>query len=98
MTLDGVLAVSNVGAAPAAASVASIGISPDGAMHPGDTALRTVPVAALKPGQERRVQVRVALPKGTSVSGKFVIAAANAGSTVTAVNPANDVAVRGPMK
>ncbi len=95
--LRGKIAVANVGAIAAGGSVASIGLSPDGVLHAGDTVLESVSVAALRPGQERRIRVTVKLPAGISTSGGYALVLANADGRVTEANAGNDVAVFGPL-
>lgn len=93
-----VVVVGNSGAADAAKSSLSVGLSPDGTLHPADPVLRTVDVAALKAGRQRRLNFNVPLAQGVATTGKFVIAVANRSGTVPDGNRANDAAAFGPMR
>lgn len=96
--LRAVFIVSNAGPVAAPVSTAWICVSPDGVFHEGDAVLKGVPVKSLAPGRSRRLSVKVAVPEGMDVRGRYAIVVANADGAVAEADRANDAAASGPMK
>ncbi|MCE9637741.1 MAG: hypothetical protein K8T90_18735 [Planctomycetes bacterium] len=96
--VDGYVLLSNVGDAPSAPWTLLVALSPDAAMHPVDTVLKSIAVPSLVVGKLRKVHVKLTLPAGTVTTGQYVLALANAVQPTTDPNAANDAAPFGPLR
>jgi hypothetical protein len=79
-------------------TVLRIYLSADRILDPSDVLLSEKRVGTLKNGETRTKHLNVHLPEGTSASGQFVIAFADADNVVDEVNEANNIVAFGPIE
>jgi hypothetical protein len=73
-------------------------LSADPILDPSDVFLSEVGVGTLKPGETKTRHLNVHLPEGTSASGQFVIAFADADNVVPETNEENNIVPFGPIE
>lgn len=73
-------------------------LSTDPILDSSDVLLSEKGVGALKNGESTTRRLNVPLPEGTSASGQFVIAFADADNVVSETNEANNIVVFGPIE
>jgi hypothetical protein len=97
-TLSGEFDVINPSTQSVPPTVLRIYLSADRILDPGDLLLSEKHVGTLNNGEARTEHLNVHLPEGTSASGKFVIAFADADNVVDEVNEANNIVAFGPIE
>lgn len=89
--------VRNPGQLSAPASQVAFYLSSDNSVGTGDRLLKRFTTRGLAPGQSIAVSLNVALPRGTTASGRYVIAVLDPGHKVVESNENNNTAVFGPV-
>jgi len=89
-SVNGRLNVINQGAGNAKGCVVRFYVSTDSVLSADDLLVRQVNLGALPAGQSKLTNVSFPIPRGTSASGKFVIAVLDADNAVTETNESNN--------
>jgi hypothetical protein len=95
--IKGKIIIQNQGNVTADDSTFGIFMSDDAVIQPEDTVLKEIPIQSLKPGQMKKVTVKIQLPPRVGSANKYVIGIVDTNNVVTEADETNNIAVFGPL-
>lgn len=95
--IRGKLKITNIGNLNAKSSIVRFFLSEDSLHDPGDLYLKKTATGKIKRGKSKTRTLSYRLPKGETVSGKYIIAVIDADGAIPEIEENNNIAVFGPV-
>ena len=95
--IKGKLSVQNAGQQEAKSSFVGYYLSDNSDFESSDTFLKKAATGKIKAGKSKNKSISYSFPKGSSASGKYIIAVIDAGNTVAEPDEANNTISFGPL-